>query len=166
MPVLSQGEGSMSDPSNAGGAGEVLSATHVMEYAYRRSLGPVLGRFFTGLRDRKIEGNRTVGGRVLVPPSEYDPDTGEATGEFVEVGPGGAVLSWAWVSRPRDKHPLDRPFAFALIQLDGADTALLHAVDTGEESRMSTGLRVTPRWAEETVGRIQDIECFVPEETR
>ena len=33
--------------------GEVtFSAPHIVEYAYRRSVGPVLGRFFTGLRER------------------------------------------------------------------------------------------------------------------
>jgi hypothetical protein len=141
-----------------------LSAPHVLEYAYKRSLGPVLGRFFTGLRDERIEGVRTRSGRVLVPPSEYDPESGEATtGEFVEVGPGGTVKSWAWVGAPRDSHPLAHPFAFALIQLDGADTALMHVVDRVDEAAMATGMRVTPRWAEETVGRIQDIAAFVPE---
>jgi uncharacterized OB-fold protein len=144
---------------------ELLRAPHVIEYAYRRSLGPALGRFFTGLRDRRIEGVRTRAGRVLVPPAEYDPETGESTSEeFVEVGPGGVVKSWAWVSEPRERHPLDHPFAFALIQLDGADTALLHAVDVGDGARMSTGLRVTAKWAAETIGSIGDIESFVPEE--
>ena len=83
----------------------------------------------------------------------------------MEVGPGGVVKSWAWVHTPRAQHPLDRPFAFALIQLDGADTSLVHAVDTGSagESGMSTGMRVAPKWAEETVGRIQDIQCFTAE---
>ena len=141
-----------------------LSAPHVLRYAYKRSLGPVLGRFFTGLRDERIEGVRTRSGRVLVPPSEYDPESGEATtGEFVEVGPGGTVKSWAWVGAPRNSHPLAHPFAFALIQLDGADTALMHVVDRVDEAAMATGMRVTPRWAEETVGRIQDIAAFVPE---
>jgi len=145
---------------------DLLSAKHVMEYPYRRSLGPVLSRFFTGLRDRRIEGVRTRAGRVLVPPSEYDPDTGDATEDFVEVGPGGVVKSWAWVQSPRTQHPLQQPFAFALIQLDGADTCMLHAVDPGAagESGMSSGMRVTPRWAAETVGHIHDISCFTPED--
>jgi len=146
-------------------SGEILSAQHVMEYAYRRSLGPVLSRFFTGLRDRRIEGLKTAGGRVLVPPCEYDPETGEATSEdWVEVGPGGVVQSWAWVAEPRQAHLLDRPFAWALVRLDGADTALLHAVDAGSEDGMASGMRVTVRWADATEGRIQDIACFVPEE--
>ena len=145
-------------------ADELLSAPHVLEYDYRRSLGPVLSRFFTGLRDHKIEAVKTRNGRVLVPPAEYDPETGETTSdEWVEVGPGGCVKSWAWVSEPLEKHLCDRPFAFALIELDGADTALMHVVDSGDEAAMATGMRVTPRWAEETVGRIQDIAAFIPE---
>jgi len=137
-----------------------------MEYPYRRSLGPVLSHFFTGLRDRRIEGIRTASGRVLVPPSEYDPETGEATTDFVSVGPGGVVRSWAWVHTPRSQHPLDRPFAFALIQLDGADSSMLHTVDTGSagEAGMTTGMRVTPQCADETVGQIQDIVSFTPED--
>ncbi len=55
--------------TDANAAGEILTAQHVMEYPYRRSLGPVLSAFFTGLRDRTILGARTRDGRVLVPPS-------------------------------------------------------------------------------------------------
>jgi len=146
-------------------AEELLSAPHVLEYDYRRSLGSVLSRFFTGLRDRKIEGVKTKAGRVLVPPAEYDPETGDATSdEWVAVGPGGVVKSWAWVAEPLGRHLLDRPFAFALIQLDGADTALTHAIDAGSEAAMQTGMRVTAKWADETIGAIGDIVAFVPEE--
>jgi uncharacterized OB-fold protein len=141
---------------------EVLSAPHLLEYPYHRTVGPVIGRFLTGLRDGRVEGVRTPSGRVLVPPTEYDPETGEATGEFVEVETSGVVTTWAWVHQPREKHPLDRPFAWALIRLDGADTGLLHAVDAGEESRMRTGMRVRIRWREERTGHIRDIACFEP----
>lgn len=140
-----------------------FSAPHSIEYDYRRSVGPILGRFFTELRDRRIVGTRTAAGRVLVPPAEYDPETGDAVSDFVEVGPGGVVTSWSWISAPLDKHPLQQPFAYALIQLDGADTGLLHAVDTGEERAMETGMRVKPRWRAQTRGEILDIECFEPE---
>ena len=142
----------------------VYSAQHVVAYDYRRSVGPVLGRFFTGLRERRIVGNRTAGGRVLCPPMEHDPEPGAATApDFVELGPGGAVTTWSWVAAPRAKHPMSRPFAWALIRLDGADTAMLHAVDAGSETRMRTGLRVRPRWRAQTRGEILDLECFEPE---
>ncbi len=142
-----------------------VSAPHVIEYAYRRSVGPVLGRFFGELRERRIVGIRRLDGAVLVPPTEADPETGETLGDFAPVGPSGVVTTWAWVYEPSAKHPLDRPFAWALIRPDGADSALLHAVDAGRESAMSTGMRVRPRWRPETEGSILDIECFEPEES-
>ncbi|HEY3703099.1 MAG TPA: OB-fold domain-containing protein [Acidimicrobiales bacterium] len=143
---------------------DVLVAPNILEYPYTRTVGPVLGRFMTGLREGRIEGVRAEDGRVLVPPAEYDPVTSEALDEFVEVGQAGVVTTWAWVNEPRANQPLDRPFAWALIRLDGADTALLHAVDAGDEARMSTGMRVRVKWRAERAGEIQDIACFVPEE--
>jgi len=147
-------------------AARLYTTDHVVEYAYKRSLGPVLSRFFTALRDGQILGSRTAEGRVLVPPMEHDPATGDSLGpdDMVEVGPGGQVATWAWVSQPREKHPLDRPFAFALVELDGATTGFLHAVDAGEETRMRTGMRVKARWRTEREGEIHDIECFEPED--
>jgi uncharacterized OB-fold protein len=142
---------------------EVLSAPHRLEFPYRRSVGPVLGRFLAGLRDGRMEGIRGRDGRVLVPPQEYDPVTADALDEWVPVGPGGAVVAWAWIAEPLPGQPLDRPFAWALVRLDGADTALLHAVDAGAPERMETGLRVTVRWRAERTGDIRDVECFVPE---
>ncbi|MEX0875128.1 MAG: OB-fold domain-containing protein [Actinomycetota bacterium] len=141
---------------------EPLIAKHVLEFAYTRSLGPTLTTFFTGLRDKKVFGSKTAGGRVIVPPTPHDPETGEVVSELVEVSDAGVVTTWAWVSNPRPKHPLDKPFAWALVQLDGADTAMLHAVDAGKESKMATGMRVRARWADETVGYMTDIECFEP----
>ncbi len=141
-----------------------LVAPHELEFPYTRSVGPVIGRFFGTLMDRKILGVRMSDGRVLVPPAEYDPNTAEPLTKFVEVGDRGAVTTWAWVAEPRKSNPLDQPFAWALIRLDGADTALLHAVDAGAESRMATGMRVRARWRDERAGEMRDIECFVPED--
>jgi uncharacterized OB-fold protein len=141
-------------------AAKGLSAPYVLEYTYRRSVGPVLGEFLAGLRDGRILGARTAGGRVLVPPAEYDPETSEPVTGLVEVGTSGVVVTWAWVVAPRPKHPLDRPFAWALVKLDGADTAMLHAVDAGSMARMRTGMRVVARWSAERKGEIGDIECF------
>jgi uncharacterized OB-fold protein len=149
---------------------EPLVAEHALEFpgGYTRTTGPVIGRFLTELRDGRIVGVRTAEGRVLVPPLEYDPHTGDpVTQEFVPVGPAGTVRTFAWVESPRPGHPLDRPFAWALIDLDGADTALVHAVAAATVKAMRPGLRVRPRWRPEPdrTGHITDIPCFVPEVT-
>lgn len=141
-----------------------LTAPHVLEYAYTRSVGPIVGRFLAGLRDGKLLGIKTRSGRVIVPPLEYDPDTADALDELVEVGQSGVVTTWTWTNEPRPHQPLDRPFAWALIKLDGADTAMLHAVDAGDESRMATGMRVRARWRAERTGELRDLACFEPEE--
>jgi len=140
------------------------TVTTTLEFPYRRSLGPIVGRFSLGLRDGRILGARTQAGGVLVPPLEYDPDTAQAVEpDLVEVGPGGVVTSWTWVAHPSARHPLDRPFAFALIRLDGATTSMVHVIDAAGPEAVHTGLRVTPRWRDERAGAITDIEAFVPE---
>jgi uncharacterized OB-fold protein len=140
-----------------------MTAAHTLEYPYRRSVGAVMGAFFTALRDGELVGVRAAGGRVLCPPVEYDPESGDALSEIVPVGPGGVVTTWAWVEKPRPKHPLERPFAWALVRLDGATSAMLHAVDAGSIATMRTGMRVKPRWSPTREGTIHDLSCFEPE---
>jgi uncharacterized OB-fold protein len=137
-----------------------LQAPYVLEYTYRRSVGSVVGQFLAGLRDQRVLGIKTSSGRVLVPPPESDPETGEALSELVEVGQAGVVTTWSWVVTPRKNHPLQKPFAWALVKLDGADSAMLHAVDAGSIEKMSTGMRVRVRWKTERVGHVSDIACF------
>jgi uncharacterized protein len=138
-----------------------LSAPLKLSFDYTRSVGPLLSQFFTALRERRIVGVRGSDGRVHVPPAEYDPVTYEALTEVVPVSAVGTVLSWTWQPAPLEGQPLDRPFAWALIKLDGADTPLLHAVDAPEGS-IKTGDRVHAHWLDEPVGAITDIAWFVP----
>lgn len=139
---------------------EVLSQDFELGFTYTRSTGPVVGRFLTALKNRRIVGNRGSDGRVLVPPMEFDPVTAAALDEFVEVGQQGEIISWCWVSEPREAHPLDRPFAWALIRLDGADVPMLHCVAAESEDELATGARVRAVWAEEPRGFITDIRWF------
>jgi uncharacterized protein len=144
--------------------GQVLRAPLEIGFDYTRSLGPVLSRFMAGLADGRVLGARATDGTVHAPPFEYDPVTHQqpSPDELVEVGPEGTVLTWSWMPEPVEGQPLPHPFGWALIRLDGADTAMLHAVDAGSANAMRTGMRVRPRWAGERVGSIRDIACFVP----
>ncbi|ORA04289.1 Zn-ribbon domain-containing OB-fold protein [Mycolicibacterium bacteremicum] len=140
-----------------------LSAPLRLSFDYTRSVGPLLSQFFTALRERRIVGVRGSDGRVLVPPAEYDPVTYAALTEVVPVSAVGTVQSWTWQSTPLEGQPLDKPFAWALILLDGADTPLLHAV-RADEGGIKTGDRVRVHWVDEPVGAITDIAYFVPGE--
>ncbi|MFJ2770685.1 Zn-ribbon domain-containing OB-fold protein [Streptomyces sp. NPDC087300] len=139
---------------------EVLRAPLVVEFPFTRSLGPVQSAFLTGLRERTVLGVKAGDGRTLVPPVEYDPVTAEEIRDLVEVSATGTVTTWAWNHEPRRGQPLDTPFAWVLVKLDGADTALLHALDVPGPDDVRSGMRVRIRWAAERVGAITDIACF------
>jgi uncharacterized protein len=143
---------------------DVLRATLVIEYPFKRTVGPVQSAFLTGLREGIFVGVRRPDGTVLCPPVEYDPDTAEELDQLVELPLEGEVTTWAWISEPRPNNPLDRPFAWALVKIDGTATGFLHAVDAGDESAMSTGMRVRARFKprEEREGMITDLACFEP----
>jgi uncharacterized protein len=140
----------------------VLQAPLVVEFPFTRSLGPVQSAFLTGLREQVVLGVRTGDGRTLVPPVEYDPVTAEELRELTEVAATGTVTTWAWNHAPRRGQPLATPFAWVLVRLDGADTALLHALDAPGPDAVRTGMRVRVRWAAERTGAITDIACFEP----
>ncbi|WP_329165845.1 OB-fold domain-containing protein [Streptomyces sp. NBC_01717] len=144
---------------------DVLSAPLVVEFPFTRSLGPVQSAFLTGLRERTVLGVRTGDGRVLVPPVEYDPVTAEELCELAEVATTGTVTTWAWNPAPRRDQPLATPFAWVLVKLDGADTALLHVLDAPGPEAVNTGMRVRIRWAPQRTGAITDIACFEPYES-
>ena len=132
--------------------------TWKLEFPYRRSVGPVIGAFLSGLRDTKVVGIRAGDGRVICPPLEYDPETGDAltTDALVDLADTGTVTDWAGLAKPTSKQPPAGAFSWALIKIDGADTALLHAVDGAVER----GTKVRARWRNERKGHITDIECF------
>ncbi|HNE38277.1 MAG TPA: OB-fold domain-containing protein [Microthrixaceae bacterium] len=135
-----------------------------MEYPFSRTTGPVVGAFFTALREGVVVGIRGADGRVIVPPVEYDPTTGAPLTDMVEVGTEGTVTSWSWVAEPRSEQALESPHALAFIRLDGADTAMLHVIDAPGPDSVRTGGRVRIRWADEPQGLITDIACFEPVE--
>ena len=139
---------------------EILNQAFELGFTYTRSTGPVVGRFLTELKKRNIVGIKASDGRVIVPPMEYDPDTAEELSEFVEVGQEGEIISFAWVKHPREAHPSERPFAWAMIKLDGADVPMVHWVASDSEELVSTGGRVKATWSDDTKGCITDIACF------
>lgn len=141
----------------------LLTAPFLLEYSYKRTVGPIIGAFLTGLRDGKILGAKTVRGPVICPPQEYDPVTGEDIAELVEVGRSGVLNAFAIVQHPLPSHPKRVPFAFALVQLDGADTAMTHVVIAEDLGVLKRGMRVQAVFAEERLGFITDIDHFRPE---
>jgi hypothetical protein len=130
-----------------------LRASHVLGFAFERSVGGATAAFLAGLARGEIVGSRGGDARVTVPPVD--------DGELVRVADTGSVRAWSWVADPDARHPLTTPFAFALIQLDGADTSLLHVVDVASEDALAPGVRVHADWKAARRGSVLDIRAFV-----
>lgn len=135
----------------------------VQEFPYKHSTGSTIGRFLAGLKEQKrIWGQRVSGQGVVVPPLGYSEVDASEGGEWVEVAPRGVVTAVAVVHHPVDGlHPFAAPFAFVLVRLDGADTAIAHVVKDGLD-RLRVGTRVEAVWAPdaERQGTIRDLACF------
>jgi len=142
---------------------EPMDARQAMEFPYKHSTGPIIGRFLAGLKvQKKIWGQRVARQGVVVPPIGYSEIDGSDGGEWVEVKDTGVVTAVAVVREPIARlHPSTTPFAFVLVRLDGADTALAHVVKDGFD-KVKVGARVQAVWAadEQRQGSIRDIDCF------
>ena len=140
----------------------ILEADFELGFTYTRSPGIVIGKFLAALKRQKIYGIRASDGSVLFPPTEYDPRTAESLDDFVPLSDRGRLLYWTWIDQPRDHHQMSQPFAFAMIQLDGADVPFLHRMLADSAEDLSLGMAVKVQWAEERRGAITDIHGFVP----
>lgn len=134
-----------------------------MEFPYKHSTGETIGRFLAGLKEQKqIWGQRVAGQGVVVPPLGYSEVDASEGGAWVPVGPAGTLTAVARVHHPIARlHPVDGPFAFVLVKLDGADTALAHIV-TDDLDRARVGARVEAVWKPDDAreGSLRDIASF------
>lgn len=142
---------------------EPMSQRMTVQFPYKHSTGEVTGRFLAGLKEQKrIWGRRVSGQGVVVPPSSYSEVDATGGGEWVEVKDEGTVTAVAVVEKPIEGlHHEQQPFAFVLVKLDGADTAMAHVVRE-RVGEVRVGSRVKAVWApdDQRTGTIRDIACF------
>ena len=126
----------------------------------------MIGAFLTGLRDGKllgVQGRRRVGHR---PPTEYDPTTGDDTGELVQVGPGrrGRVVGVGGRARCPSIRCRPRSPGRSSGWTVPTPPSSTWWTPAGPD-RLATGDRVTVRFRPEAerIGAMADIEAFVPE---
>ena len=128
------------------------------------SAGAVGSRFLTELRDRKrIMGTRCpTCNRVYVPARSVCKDCFGQLDEWVEVSDKGTVLSYSVCHQPNPVQPVEASLVYGIIQLDGADTGLVHMLGELDFEQLGIGMRVQAVFRKERVASILDIKYFKP----
>lgn len=131
---------------------------------YNWSVGETGSRFLTTLRDHKVLlGKRCESCQtVFVPPRKMCPSCFVDTGGWVQVGPQGILKTFTVVRYANGLQPLESPFAYGIVQPDGASTGLIHVLGEADLDNLRSGIRVEPVFADERSGSILDIRYFRP----
>ncbi len=131
---------------------------------YTWSVGETGSRFLIELRDRKkIFGAKcSKCDRVYLPPRKSCGQCFSENLEWVELGSQGTLITYTVVHYESSAMPMKPPFAYGIIQLDGASTSLLHLLGEVNFQDIKTGMRVEAVFKDERIGDIMDIQYFRP----
>ncbi len=132
---------------------------------YRYFVGRLASKALIALRDdKKVMGVRCpTCNLTYMPPRSTCGRCFSKLEELVEVGDKGTVLTYTVVYHKEPVHPMEPPFVYGLIKLDGADTALPHFIGEVEPEKVSIGMKVQAVFKDKREGNILDIKYFKPQ---
>ena len=143
---------------------EPISVEVIAHSSFLTSTGATGTRFLNEIKDNKtLMGTKCPGcGKVYCPPRLHCPDCFVRMDEWVAVGPKGTLNSYTVVRYKESYHLKDIPYAYGIIQLDGADTGLVHMLGEVDLDKIEVGARFEPVFKEEPEGSFLDIDYFKP----
>ena len=120
--------------------------------------------FLKGLRDeKKIRALKCSScGKTYIPPRKTCPVCFVPNNEWKDLTGVGIVQSFTITRRQLAAISKKVPVIYALIKLDGADTAMLHYIEGISPEEMKIGIKVKAEFAQDRKGTIQDIAFFKP----
>jgi len=129
---------------------------------YKHTSGAYVENFITNIdKNNKIMGVKCPKcGLIYVPPKMVCFKCFEKMEEWVEVGNKGTVKGFTVITHSTPVMPLKPPFAYALINLDGATTDIVHLIKEADPTKLKEGMRVEAVFKEKPRKRITDIEYF------
>ena len=146
---------------------ELISLKCVPSINQRYATGPLMGKWFDGLKEKKFYASKCpVCGKTLVPPREICARCRVRCDELVEVGPDATVtlIDLVYYASP---DPLtgkikETPYTALFMVLDGAsrDESFAHDLNPKDIDRIKPGMKVRPVWAEKRTASYKDLLYF------
>lgn len=133
-------------------------------WKYTHYAGRTRSRFLVELRDNKrIMGTKCqICNRVYVPARSICYVCFKPMDEWVEVSNEGTLVTYTVVHQAEPPYPVETPFVYGIIKLDGADTDMAHIIGEVNPKKLRIGMRMQVVFKEERVGSILDIKYFKP----
>lgn len=135
-----------------------------VEYVYTYGLG--LEAFFRALKDRGVflASRCPECGYVYLPCRVFCERCFARMEDTFELSGSGRVYSYTVVHRGRDDSPKDEPAVVALIDMEGADTRMVHYLVGVDPASVEIGMPVRPvlKPEGERQGHLDDIIGFTP----
>jgi len=131
---------------------------------YSHTAGKYVKKFLVeiGKNDRIMGVKCPNCGKVYVPPKMICFECFKKMDEWVEVGKQGVVKGFTVVTHSTPVMPLEPPFGYGIIRLDGADTDFVHIIKEGDPSKLNVGMRVEAVFKDRRQKKVTDIEYFKP----
>jgi len=133
---------------------------------YFNYYGTLVSEFYRQLRDnKKIMGVKCPScDKVYMPPRSVCAACFGNLDQLVEVSTQGTVLTYTVIhyTYSPSYQPAAIPYAYGIIQLDGADTGFCHLLGEVDLDRLSIGMRVEAVFNDQREGNILDIKYFRP----
>lgn len=149
-------------------AEELISMKVVNSIEQRFASGPIMAKWFSGLKERKTLANKCPQcGRTQIPPREICANCRIRVEDFVEVGPGGTVTNIENVyfasPDPLTGAVRDTPYMVLFVMLDGAseeESVSAEFLNKADFKKVKIGSRVRLVWAAKTTGSYNDLLGF------
>jgi uncharacterized OB-fold protein len=131
---------------------------------YKHTSGAYVEKFITDIgKNHKIMGVKCPKcNKVFVPPKMICFECFQKMEEWIEVGNSGTITGFTVITHSTPVLPLEPPFTYTRIRLEGADTDFVHLIKENDPSKLKVGMKVEAVFKEKPRKRILDIEYFKP----
>jgi len=125
-----------------------------------------MDKFYDGLENKKFIGTKcSKCGKVFLPPRNRCGDCFAKAEEFIDLSETGTLKNFTVANykvTERRARKLKEPIIVGLVQIDGADTAIISEILNVNPDDLKDGIKVKVVWADRIKGHPKDIKGFEP----
>lgn len=145
---------------------DVFVTSGIVRAEFNFWVGLTMDKFFDNLENKKFIGTKcSKCGRVMVPPRNRCGKCFAKSEEFVDLPEIGTLRNFTVTNysiTERKIRARKETVIVGLVQLDGADTAVIVPIINTNSEDIKEGMKMKVVWADNLKGRPQDIKGFEP----